>query len=250
MRAKKSLGQNFLKNTSILRKIAEALDVKEDDTIVEIGPGHGELTRFLVTRTPKELIVIEKDEKLAGDLQQKFDAVQTISGDALKVLSQLNPPKEWKLVGNIPYYITGHLLRILSELPNPPFKTVLLVQKEVAERISAVPPKANLLSSVTRGWASPEYLFTIPRDNFCPVPKVNSAVILLNRDKLIGGEKYYTTVKALFCQPRKKAINNLADSLNISKLNAKKIFEVCNLSPDLRPQNFSLEDIICISRNF
>jgi len=248
MKAKKSLGQYFLRNTSILQKIVDSLEINESDTIVEIGPGHGELTQIILTKNPKELIVIEKDEELAVGLRQVFNKIQIISGDALECLSKINLPNNWKLVGNIPYYITGRLLRVASELPSPPLQTVLLIQKEVAERISACPPKANLLSSVTSGWATAKYLFTVSRRNFYPSPKVDSAVISLHRNDLITDNKFYIVARALFKQPRKKAINNFSDFLKIPKPQAEKIFISCNLSLNIRPQNLSPENIIYLSK--
>ncbi len=248
MKAKKSLGQHFLRSASILQKIVNSLEINENDTIVEIGPGHGELTQIILTKNPKELIVIEKDEELTINLRQAFNNIQIISGDALECLPKTNLPNNWKLIGNIPYYITGRLLRAISELPSPPLQTVLLIQKEVAERISACPPKANLLSSVTSGWATAKYLFTVSRRNFRPVPKVDSAVISLRRNNLIADNNFFVVTRALFKQPRKKAINNFADFLNTSKPQAEKIFISCNLSLDLRSQNLSPENIICLSK--
>lgn len=247
MKAKKSLGQNFLKNKDILDRTAEALNINGADTVVEVGPGHGELTGFLAAKKPKRLIVIEKDEGLAAALKESFPDIQVVSGDALKELESLGLKEDWKLAGNIPYYITGRLLRIISELQNPPLKTVLLVQKEVAERISSMPPKANLLSSVTRGWAVPEYLFTVSRANFDPAPRVDSAVISLAKNKLAAPKNYFSAAHALFRQPRKKAINNFTDSLNIPKDEALKLFASCGISPDSRPQDIFPEQISCLS---
>jgi 16S rRNA (adenine1518-N6/adenine1519-N6)-dimethyltransferase len=249
MLAKKSLGQNFLVNKSVLRKIAEAIGINEGDTIVEIGPGHGELTGFMADKSPKRIIAIEKDEKLALSLRQKFGNIQVISGDALKELGKLELPDGWKLAGNIPYYITGHLLRVISELQNPPVKTVIMVQNEVAKRVSSLPPKANLLSLMVRGWAIPEYLFSVPRHDFDPVPGVDSAVISLARKEKPASDGYFHAVRVLFSQPRKKALNNFFDSLGIPKEKARGIFASCGISPDVRPQNISEEEIICLSHN-
>ncbi|MFA5052890.1 MAG: 16S rRNA (adenine(1518)-N(6)/adenine(1519)-N(6))-dimethyltransferase RsmA [Parcubacteria group bacterium] len=248
MKPKKSLGQNFLQNDTALQRIADALDIKEGDTVVEIGPGHGELTSFLVAKNPQKLITIEKDENLAGLLRQEFRNVQVIAGDALKILPEIKLPKNWKLIGNIPYYITGQLLRITSELSIPPAKTVFLVQREVAERICATLGKANLLSSVIRGWATPNYLFTVPKNDFYPKPKVDSAVVSLDRNEYMAEKAYSTVVHALFLHPRKKAINNFSDFFNIPKSEAEKIFNSCNLPSSIRPQNLSSGDIFCISK--
>jgi len=247
MRAKKYLGQNFLKNKEMLHKIAEATEIRDSDMIIEVGPGHGELTEFLIATKPKKLIVIEKDPVLAKALAEKFNNISVIEGDALKKLKELNLVGNWKLVGNIPYYITGHLLRVISELDNPPQKTVVTVQKEVAERIISVPPKASLLSSVIGGWAIPKYLFTISREDFMPAPKVDSAVISLDRKESVFPKTYFTIARALFRQPRKKASNNLSACLGVSKKEAEKILASCDLSVDIRPQTLSPEEILCLS---
>ncbi len=248
MKAKKSLGQNFLQNSTILQNISDALNVTIDDTIVEIGGGHGELTELLSIQSPAKLIVIEKDQNLAMLLQKKFNTHEIILGDALQELPRINPPSNWKLIGNIPYYITGRLFRVLSELPSPPAKTILLVQQEVAKRASSVVPDANLLSSMIRGWATPQYLFAIARNNFYPAPKVDSAVILLEKNIMTSPPEYFSTTRALFKQPRKKAVNNLMDSLGFKRSQAEHALSACDLPLSLRPQNLTPENILCISK--
>lgn len=249
MKAKKALGQHFLNNHQILQKIVDALSINNNDTILEIGPGHGELTQFITINSPQKIIIIEKDKELIDGLNVKFNQhnIQIICGDALKLLSNINLPNNWKLVGNIPYYITGYLLRIIPDLPNPPKKIILLIQKEVAERVCSVPPKANLLSSMICGWATPSYLFTVSRNNFHPIPKVDSAVISLDCHNTIYTQKYFDISKALFRQPRKKAINNLRDGLNISLLELENIFKEYNIALNARAQNLSPQDILNIS---
>jgi 16S rRNA (adenine1518-N6/adenine1519-N6)-dimethyltransferase len=246
--AKKSLGQNFLKNRAVLEKIALSLDISPKDTIIEIGPGHGELTSCIRSLSPEKIIAIEKDASLAVKLPDKFSDVEFILGDALSVLPTLKLKEGWKLAGNIPYYITGHLLRVMAELPIPPKVAVLLIQKEVAERACARPPKMNLLSAMISGWAESSLLFNVERKSFVPVPKVDSTVFRLDKKEYSPPEKYFKTVKAVFKQPRKKAINNLADSLGIDKEDAEKIMTFCELDIDSRPQDLSFENIACISR--
>ncbi len=208
------LGQNFLINKKALEAIAKALEIKDGETIVEIGPGHGELTEILATETDDKIIAIEKDGELAGFLRRKFsdnDKIEIINGDALKVLPQIPKSyilnsKSYKVVGNIPYYITGYLLRILSELENKPSLAVLTIQKEVAERLVAKPPRMNLLAAAVQFWSEPEIIGELPKEDFRPMPKVNSATIKLKPKKSsppANQKKYYRLIKIIFKQPRK-----------------------------------------------
>ena len=183
-KSKKSLGQNFLLNKEKIKEIVGALDVKSGDTVVEIGPGHGEITRELRIRNKElRIIAIEKDENLARNLEDGIGDEKTkiIEGDVLKMLpsiihNSLFKIQDYKLVGNIPYYITGFLLRTISELKNKPSITVLTVQKEVAKRICG---EMSLLSASVRYWAEPEIIGIIPKSDFSPQPKVDSAIIRL-----------------------------------------------------------------------
>ncbi|MDO8516340.1 MAG: rRNA adenine dimethyltransferase family protein [bacterium] len=191
------LGQHFLINHSALKKIAAALSIAAGDTIVEIGPGHGELTSELLTFVDShtfadshrhgKIIAIEKDGRLASELKTKFaktSIIEIIEGDALRLLpsivnGQLSSVASYKLVGNIPYYITGHLLRVISEMEHKPKTAVFTIQEEVAERICAEPPRMNRLAASTQHWATPSILFRLPKEDFSPPPEVNSAVIKL-----------------------------------------------------------------------
>jgi 16S rRNA (adenine1518-N6/adenine1519-N6)-dimethyltransferase len=225
------LGQHFLKNKSVLERIVQSLEIKEGDVVVEIGPGHGELTEELKTssfakatadrqNSKLKIIAIELDKDLARFLKDKFlgdKYIEIIEGNALKILPTLDTSYKlratsYKLIGNIPYYITGHLLRIIGELKNKPTKTILLIQKEVAQRICAKPPHSSLLSLSVQFWAEPRILEFVSKKHFLPPPEVESAVIELNLKKsapLTNQEKYYSFVKAAFKQPRKLLVNNL-----------------------------------------
>ena len=168
----RKLGQHFLKNKSALRLIAESLDVMPNDTVIEIGPGHGELTEFLVATPAKKIIAIEKDEDLYHALEKQFhtdDRVTIIQGDALKTLpslvKDLPSAGAYKIAGNIPYYITGHLFRIIGELEHRPEKCSFTIQEEVAERICAMPPRMNRLAASIQFWASAKIVKILPRAN-------------------------------------------------------------------------------------
>lgn len=270
------LGQHFLKNQSAVKKIIESLDLKSGDTVIEIGPGEGALTFPLLEAAKKisaKVVAIERDHELVESIKQKVVSgeAEILEGDALRVLPELTaryllPATSYKVVGNIPYYITGHLLRIISELENKPELSVLMVQKEVAERICAKPPKMNLLAAITQLWADPELILRLKPGDFDPPPKVHSAVIrLVTSDSRLATsgevEHYYQIVKTIFKQPRKTAANNLADGLNalrrpttsgglgpkITKKEATDLIKSVHLPENARPQDFSLDKLIKLS---
>lgn len=258
------LGQHFLKNDSAIKKIIAVLDIQPGETVIEIGPGKGALTlpmaenfKFLIPNL--KILAIEKDEKLANGLtlkiqELKLENIEIIKGDALKILPELVSKLKivnYKLVGNIPYYITGKLLRTISELKNKPSASVLMVQKEVAERISGQPPRNNLLASAMAVWANTEKILSLKAKEFDPPPEVDSAVIKLttNNRQLPEKEteKYYKLIHIIFKQPRKTLANNLKDGLDISRPEIEKILNSINLPLNSRPQDISIEQILKIA---
>jgi 16S rRNA (adenine1518-N6/adenine1519-N6)-dimethyltransferase len=268
------LGQHFLKNKAVLRKIVAALDLKDNDTVVEIGAGHGELTKKIKKQNAKsKIIAIEKDKKLAENLRNSFvnaespqceycknshhSHIEVIQGDVLKILSSViagcqlsgvgGQMLNVKIVGNIPYYLTGHLLRILSEVEPKPISVVLTIQKEVAERIAAQPPKMNLLAAITQFWAEPKIVGYIPKKDFSPPPKVDSAIIKLTpKTQNLKPKTYYSFVKILFKQPRKTVRNNLRDHFNNRQI--EEIMASVDLKPEIRPQNLDVNKISKLAR--
>jgi len=268
------IGQHFLTNKIKLQKIVAGLDLKAEDAVIEIGPGHGELTSFLIKDfrfIPSDfrLIAVEKDKELTNFLQKKFKSnenIEIVEGDVLKILPKLIGQlpdyliNNYKIVGNIPYYITGYLLRIIGELENKPKLVVLTIQKEVAERICGEPPKMNLLAASVQIWAEPKIIDYIPKTNFQPQPKVDSAVIKLTTSDLKFGtptfakasagrqeiENYYRLIKILFKQPRKIILNNLRET-QIKKEGIIEILEESKINPGDRPQNLSIEQIKSLS---
>lgn len=256
----RKLGQHFLKDKRALQKIAVALEISPRDTVVEIGPGHGELTSFLLKANPKKVIGIEKDARLVEFLNQKFQApnpkLQIIREDALKVFTSGWDVGfgNWKLAGNIPYYITGHLLRKISELEKKPKLIVFTIQKEVAERIYAAPPKMNLLAASVQFWGDPKILGFISKKSFRPPPKVDSAIIKIipNKNQLSRGEaeRYYKFIRILFKQPRKTIMNNLRGGLKLPQKEMARRLQKLNISPGLRPADLSMSDINKLSAIF
>lgn len=255
------LGQHFLTNKIKLQKIVAGLDLKAEDAVIEIGPGHGELTSFLIKDfrfIPSDfrLIAVEKDKELTNFLQKKFKSnenIEIVEGDVLKILPKLIGQlpdyliNNYKIVGNIPYYITGYLLRIIGELENKPKLVVLTIQKEVAERICSEPPKMNLLAASIQYWAEPKITDYIPKADFRPQPKVDGAIIRLSsradvEKTQINAERYYTLIKILFKQPRKTILNNLAKT-GIPKNEIIRILSGLKINPGDRPQNLAVEQI-------
>ncbi len=248
------LGQNFLRDKNKIIKIIDALCVQKNETIIEVGPGHGELTFELGTRIQapgNRLIAIEKDERLAKNLKSevknlKLKNIEIIAGDVLKTLPQATTnhlkPAAYKIVGNIPYYLTGFLLRTVGELKNKPRLTIITVQKEVALRICAVPPKMNLLAASLQAWAKPKIIGFIPGNAFWPKPKVDSAILALKTRT--NGKKtpknYYSLTKIIFQQPRKTIFNNLKRAQLTSNDKILNLLRQSRLSPNLRPQDLSV----------
>ena len=268
------LGQHFLINKDKIKKIVEALDLKEGDTVIEIGPGHGELTLLLARNfqfpiSNFRIITIEKDKKLVQILQKKFASdknIRIIEGDALKILPKLTKSyklkaKSYKIVGNIPYYITGYLLRVLAELERKPSLIVLTIQKEVAQRIIALrqaqgKPRMNLLAASVQFWAEPEIIDYVSRKDFQPAPEVDSAVIKMMVRPALPYRKvpvlktsknysknYYRLIKILFKQPRKTILNNLTMTMTMTKEGITKKLEKSGINPNDRPQNLDIEQI-------
>ncbi len=214
------LGQHFLKSESALKKIAQAC-FGAGDVIVEIGPGHGELTKYLAAGGAR-VIALERDRALADGLKKNTAcaSVEIITGNALETFSAVvarlkKEKKSYVVAGNIPYYITGHLLRVIGDLEYKPARVVLLIQKEVAQRICASPPRMNLLAATIQIWSLPRVIFSVPRGSFAPPPEVDSAVVVLEAVPLPFSAdllpRYFSFVRALFKQPRKTILNNLVD---------------------------------------
>jgi len=256
------LGQHFLKNKSVIKKIIASLELKEGEAVIEIGPGHGELTmalREIARPSGSKIVVIEKDEELAAELERLKEPngveIKVIKGDALKVLGDASlslGKKPYALVGNIPYYITGKLLRTTGELSHKPTVCIFMVQKEVALRATNIPPRMNRLSASIQFWARPSILASVPRTDFAPPPNVDSA--LLRLDTLPQKSKkeesgYYKVLAALFAQPRKTILNNISQASTLSREIISKNLMDCGIIPENRPQNLAVQDIMAIARS-
>lgn len=240
---KKSLGQHWLNDELALKSICEVAELEPDDTVLEIGPGQGSLTKHLVKKT-KKVVAVEIDTALATKLP-KAPNLEIVQQDILKFdLTIL--PTNYKVVANIPYYLTSNLIRVLSESTKPPSLMVLLVQKEVAERIAAQPGQMSVLAVATQLYYQPKLGQIVPARLFVPPPKVDSQVIILGRQPEllfpnIDIKKFFRIVKAGFSERRKKLRSSLAGGLGLSKERVDELLKQAKINPDARAQELSLE---------
>lgn len=248
MKAKKSLGQNFLTSPAIASRIARAGGACGGDTVVEIGPGKGILTRALLA-TGARVIAIEKDDRAIPLLHNLFKSEITakkliiIHGDALLLTPKdLGIPGKYKVIANIPYYITGALIRHYLESKKQPETLVFLVQKEVGKRMTEK-IKENLLSLSVKAYGKPTYIETISARFFKPEPKVDSAVVRIdeiNRDffKKISEKGFFNLIHLGFSSKRKMVIGNLSKQYSRDIL--LKIFKDISLPEKARAEDISL----------
>jgi 16S rRNA (adenine1518-N6/adenine1519-N6)-dimethyltransferase len=218
--AKKSLGQNFLKSKEALRALVEAGQVTAEDTILEVGPGKGVLTEELV-KVAKKVIAVEKDDRLIELLIEKFKP--EIAEGKLELLNQdileYDPSVlgNYKIIANIPYYITGTFLQKFLESDFQPSTMVLMVQKEVAQRIVARDEKESILSMSVKAYGNPKYIMTVKAKYFSPAPNVDSAIIAIYDISKgfftdIPEQKYFEIMKLGFAHKRKMLIGNLSET--------------------------------------
>ncbi len=209
MQKKKSLGQHFLHSAHHLEHIADAATIKKGEQVVEIGPGDGALTGELLARGAR-VLAIEKDRRLIPILKEKFAGknFEVLEGDALEVEPENIVHGTYKVVGNIPYYITGALLKKFLSTKKQPSLLVFLMQKEVAERI-AREKKESVLSLSVKAYGVPRYAGKVPRGAFVPPPKVDSAILVVsdisrkNFSSAAHEKKFFELVKKAFGQKRK-----------------------------------------------
>jgi len=240
VRPSKGLGQNFLVDKRVLGKIIEAANLGKENTVLEIGAGIGTLTLELAKKA-KKVIAVEKDPKMCEILHETmkgYENVEIIQGDILKLeifnfqfsifkqkpnaKNQMPKTKckiqntRYKVVANLPYYITSPVIRKFLETDSPPSEMILMIQKEVAQRICARPPRMNLLAVSVQFYAEPKIVSYVSKNSFWPSPKVDSAIIKIARNKnqeTVNKELFFKIVKAGFSQPRKQILNNLSKGL-------------------------------------
>jgi len=253
----KKLGQNFLIDKNILDKIILASRLTNKDIVLEIGPGIGTLTQALALKA-KKVIAIEKDKKLALILKQtllKYQNVEIIWDDILKasfINDKLPMINNCKVVANLPYNIALAVIRKFIEEKNPPETMILMLQKEVAEKICS--QKSSLPKIAIEFYAKPKILFYVPKDCFWPQPKVDGAVIKItdiqkNVPK-VNKDLFFKILKAGFASPRKTILNNLSKSLKLDKEKTTQWLKNSSISPQKRPENLTLKDWLNLANSF
>jgi len=245
----RSKGQNFLIEEKVYDDIIEASNLNKDDVVLEVGPGLGFLTAKLAKKV-KKVIAVELDDKLADMLQmainsQDIDNVEIINQDILQARLEQLDEGDYKIVANLPYNITSIFLRTFLSKKNKPSKIVLMLQKEVVERIIAKAPKMSLLSVSVQFYAQARMVREVPATAFWPQPKVDSAVIDISphEEVAIEDEKlFFRLAKVGFSAKRKMLKNNLASGLKIDAKIIENALEKSNLSLSVRAENLSLKN--------
>ncbi len=244
---KKSLGQHWLHDQASLQAMCDAAAVTNDDTVLEIGPGLGSLTELLVKQA-KQVVAVEYDDKLAAELPNRVQSnnLEVVSQDILSFDFTKLPPG-YKLVANIPYYLTSNLIRVISETPNPPAKAALLIQKEVAKRVTAEPGDISILSVTAQFYWQVNLGMEVPAHLFTPPPKVDSQILVLeSRPNLLFDDvepkEFFRLAKAGFAQRRKTLLNSLSAGLQLDKASVTAMCKAVDIDPGRRAQTLSLDE--------
>ncbi|MXY43527.1 MAG: ribosomal RNA small subunit methyltransferase A [Dehalococcoidia bacterium] len=250
-RAKKSLGQNFLVDGRVRTKIVEAADISPTDTILEVGPGRGFLTKALAQRAGR-LVAVELDDGLIPRLQETFadsNNVEIVEGDArtVDIDCLAGTATDYKVVANLPYYAATPIVRRFLEATHKPTTLVVMVQKEVGLEMAAGPGKMGILSVATQVYGSPRIVTSIPPKAFRPSPNVTSAVVRIDTYaepavKFDGPEKFFTLVRAGFSAPRKQIHNSLKNGLGIESKEIMALLRNAEISATRRAQTLSIKE--------
>ena len=252
LKAKKSLGQHFLVDREVLAKVAETAGLTPDDVVIEVGPGLGVLTGELAGKAGR-VIAVELDDRLAGILRQRLASVgnvTVVNGDILKLEPSAlvgDKPIEYKVVANLPYYITSAVIRHFLEASLKPHLIVVMVQKEVAEAIVAEPGRMSLLGISVQFYGEPVIVDYVPAASFYPVPEVDSAVLRIDvypgPRVAVGDENgFFRLVRAGFSAARKQLVNSLAQGLGSSREQVLPLLAEAGIEPKRRAETLSLDE--------
>jgi len=244
--SRKDLGQHFLIDEGVLDTILDTARVTPRDNVVEVGPGMGILTRELLKRA-REVTAIELDRGMIQVLKtacMKYKNLQIQNKDVLKY--NPNDLGQYKLVSNLPYYITSPTIRHFLEADNKPTDITILIQKEVADRICAKPGRMSILAVSVQFYGAPNYITTVPRTAFFPAPQVQSAIVQIKVYKRplydVDTQIFFRIVKAGFGEKRKQLINSLSGGLMLNKETIERILEQAHVDKEARAETLSLDD--------
>ena len=262
LRARKSLGQHFLVNSGVLKKITAAADLTSSDIVIEVGPGPGVLTAELIKKAGY-VIAVEVDATMVELLKETFsyaDNLSLIAGDILQTVpadlinqektrfpESLKNASQYKLVANLPYYITQPIIRHFCEAKVKPQSLVIMVQKEVAKNIVAQPGDLSILAISVQFYGKPHIVDYVPSSYFYPAPKVDSAILKIDLyDKPIvevtSEKNFFRTVKAGFCAARKQVANAFSQGLDIPKTEVISLMQIAQVDPQKRAETLTLRE--------
>jgi 16S rRNA (adenine1518-N6/adenine1519-N6)-dimethyltransferase len=244
--AKKSLGQHWLNDDESLQAMVTAAKLELGDTVLEIGPGYGTLTEYLLA-TGADVTALEFDQDLITGLLAKFSHVPELhleQGD-IRSYDFTQLPPNYKIVANIPYYLTSNLIQLISETTNPPATAVLLMQKEVAERVCAQPGDMSILSITAQYYWETTLDREVDAQLFTPPPKVDSQILVLTRRNKplfadINTKHFFRLVKAGYSQKRKTLVNSLSGGLGLPRDTILSMLVAAGIDPQRRAQTLSL----------
>lgn len=259
IRPSKRLGQNFLIDKKVLKKIIGAANLSRNDVVLEIGPGIGNLTLEL-EKIVKKVIAVEKDRKMCQILKESLESsnvrnVRIVNKDILKIKndSMVQWFNGYKVVANLPYYITSPVIRKFLESKKPPKLMVLMVQKEVAQRICAHPPNMSLLAVSVQFYAKPEIISFVSKKSFWPQPEVDSAILRISQIctnlPQINTNLFFKVVKVGFSHPRKQLINNLSQGLKLDKEKVKNWLLKNGIESKQRAETLAIKDWLKLTKN-
>ncbi len=255
---KKRFGQNFLVDRNAIENMAKAAGLGPKDVVLEIGPGLGSLTKE-IAKTAKKVIAVEFDRRMVKVLEDTLhlENVEIIEADILK-FDETGLPSPYKVVANLPFYLSAPAIRKFLESKNPPQDLTLIVQKEVAQRIAAKPGQMSILAVATQFYATPQIIRVISRNCFWPVPNVDSAILRLtpkiNRPEKQFSDLFFMIVKAGFSQPRKQLINNFSKKLTRADGPGREGLELwlkeSEIDPARRAETLSIEEWINLAKAY
>ncbi|OGZ61476.1 MAG: ribosomal RNA small subunit methyltransferase A [Candidatus Spechtbacteria bacterium RIFCSPLOWO2_01_FULL_46_10] len=250
IRPNKLLGQNFLINESVAGSLVETAGIGKNDTIVEVGPGTGTITKLLAEHAGR-VIAVEKDRRFIPILKEELKALKNIEVVNDDILG-FNPARyeirdmRYKLVGAPPYYLTARLFRhFLQDTPVQPVLIALIIQKEVAQNIIAKPPDMNLLAVSVQLYGESKIEKIIKKGSFWPSPRVNSALITvknIQKPQNVDEKEFFKIVRAGFASPRKQLTPNLVSGLKISRIDSKNLLESAGIAPSARAETLVVGD--------